>query len=85
MKLFGGLFSFTPTNYPKPDPQNYAFSQNTTLPFFDVRGRGRLFTNQLMFSAPQVITTNVVTPKGLGGLFQGQMVSQALSEPPQDN
>lgn len=78
MGILKSFYSWIPRRYPDPGTGNYAFQQNTDFINYDVRGAGRPVLKQFKFNAPQVLTTNVVTPEGLGGLFQGQYVSQPL-------
>lgn len=63
-----------------PGVGNMAFVQNTTLPDYDVRGRGRPVHMQFNAFAPQIIQSPVVTPEGFGGLYTGQYVIQPLSD-----
>jgi hypothetical protein len=73
------LYSFLERYYPTPGTGNYAFSPNTTLPELNIQGAGRLTLTQYeVMAGRQQMSFPTLAHAGLGGLFAGQYVSQAL-------
>ena len=76
-----GFFTFKKRPFPDPGTGNMAYVQLTGFPQFDAGGAGRRVYSNLNIQSHNIIMTNTVNVQGLGGLFSGQIVGQALMEP----
>lgn len=73
------LFGYIKTHFANPGTGNFAFRQNTTLPAFDPNGRGRMVRgNMFVMQNPQDMARPTIPVSGMGGLYAGQLVQQAL-------
>lgn len=66
--------------FPDPGAMNGVLHVNTELVNYDLRGQGRPVNNQMQTYFRPIVVTNVQALYGYGGLIQGQMVQQPLSQ-----